>query len=102
MNVSIDHPTDRPNFTRVWVGNLTLIFSYKTIIAFQYGWGADEWVVHENDWSATTGKHLNWVDGGEQHDKRLDAESFGRALNNVLVSTNLKDEVIERVNRPGI
>ena len=92
MNVSIDHPTDRPNFTRVWVGNLTLVFSYETIIAFQYGWGADNWVVRENDWSNTTGKHLNWVDGGENHKARLPADEFKRALDNVLVSTNLKRE----------
>ena len=89
MNVSIDHPTDRPNFTRVWVGDLTLVFSYETVIAFQYGWGADNWVVRENDWSATTGKHLNWVN--EDHKDRLTGEEFKRALDNVLVATSLKD-----------
>ncbi len=93
MNVSIDHPTDRPNFTRVWVGSLTLIFSYSTIIAYQYGWGADEWVVRENDWWATTGKHLNWVDGGEQHDKRLPSDEFEAALGKVLAIIKLDDGV---------
>ncbi len=95
MNVSIDHPTDRPNFTRVWVGDLTLIFSYETIIAFQYGWGADAWVVRENDWSNTTGKHLNWV--SEDKDTRLTGEEFKRALDNVLVATSLKDRVNDAI-----
>jgi hypothetical protein len=91
MNVSIDHPTDKANFSRVWVGDLTLIFSYTTIIAFQYGWGADAWVVRENDWSNTTGKHLNWV--SEDKSSRLPSDEFKAALDRVLVVTNLKDRV---------
>jgi hypothetical protein len=88
MNVSIDHPTDKVNFSRVWVGDLTLVFSYTTIIAFQYGWGADAWVVRENEWSNTTGKHLNWVN--EDKSIRVDGEEFKRRLGNVLVATSLK------------
>lgn len=62
MTVSIDHPTNRPNFTVVQVGSLSIWFSYRTAIAFQSGYQGI--VVRENDWGATTGKHLNYVDGG--------------------------------------
>lgn len=54
--VSIDHPTDRPNFTEVRVGPVDLYFSYRTIVAFSApGFGR---VISENVWSQTTGKHL--------------------------------------------
>lgn len=43
-------------------------FSYRTLVAF---WTPDKGlVVHENDWSTTTGKHLNWIDGGSREAKR--------------------------------
>jgi len=32
-------------------------------------------VVRKNDWGATTGKHLNWIDGGAKAD-RLGADAF--------------------------
>lgn len=52
----IAHPTDRPNFTEVTIGDVTLWFSYKTVIAFHSP--ATGFVVSENLWSNTTGKHL--------------------------------------------
>ena len=58
MNVSISHPTDRPNFTEVTLGDKTVYFSYKTPIAFR---GENGLVIRENDWNVTTGKHLNWI-----------------------------------------
>ncbi len=48
----------KPNFTRVEVGGVTLWFSYHTLVAFCAG---GERVVHQNDWSNTTGKHLNEI-----------------------------------------
>jgi hypothetical protein len=61
------------NCTRVAVGNnLTLWFSYKTVVAFRVG---PEMVVHENYWSKTTGKHLNLIDGGDKK-SRLKPDPF--------------------------
>lgn len=52
-------------------------FSYKTLVAFQPYLGAR--VVHCNDWSTTTGRHLNAIDGGgvSKH-KRVSAVQFER------------------------
>jgi hypothetical protein len=57
-------------------------FSYQTLIAF-YG-PTGRRVVHQNDWSTTTGKHLNAIDGGDKKSRvddatfnRLFAETFG-------------------------
>jgi hypothetical protein len=39
-------------------------FSYRTLVAVRVpGKGL---IVHENDWGPTTGKHLNWIDGGDK------------------------------------
>lgn len=47
---------------RVDVGELTVWFSYKTPVAFRHLGGPK--IVRQNDWSTTTGKHLNAIDGG--------------------------------------
>ena len=64
MNVpTIKHPTDRPNFTVVTLdggGNreLWLAFSYETCVGFMRPmW--DKWIVRQNEWGPTTGKHMN-------------------------------------------
>jgi hypothetical protein len=62
---------------RVSVGNLTVYFSYRTPVAFRgNGWPL---TVSENDWGTTTGKHLNWIDGGDKK-ARLPREKFQHAL----------------------
>lgn len=50
---------------RVW-------FSYTTPVAF----ATEECgrVVRENDWGPTTGKHLNWIDGGDKQSRVSGAE----------------------------
>lgn len=78
-NVSIDHPTDRPNFTLVEVGSLQLAFSYKTVIGFNDAWSG--WVLRENEWGPTTGKHLNWLDMDAD---RIPGEEFEAQLAVVL------------------
>ena len=80
---SISHPTNRPNFTVVTTPDGdTLWFSYRTVVAFQRGWGPI--VVRENSWSTTTGKHLNYIDGGDAaaKRKRLSGDAFLAALSN--------------------
>ena len=65
------------NSLRVNLGTLTIYYSYRTIVAYRDT--QDGLVVHENDWSTTTGKHLNWIDGGRK-DKRLNDTDFQNKL----------------------
>jgi hypothetical protein len=60
---------------RVDIGPLTVWFSYKTPVAFHLD-GFDR-VVRENDWGPTTGKHINWIDGGNKKG-RVSSEEFER------------------------
>jgi len=74
MRVDISHPTDRPNFSIVRVGDLSLAFSYQTVIGFAR---RGSWILSENLWSNTTGKHLNYL-GGKTG--RLSRDLFEQAL----------------------
>ena len=50
-------------------------FSYQTLVAFSKpGFGR---IVCENQWGPTTGKHLNWIDGGAKN-RRVSASDFQR------------------------
>jgi len=46
------------NTLRVKLVNITLYYSYKTIVAYEDA--KDGLVVRKNDWSTTTGKHLKF------------------------------------------
>ena len=62
------------------LGDVTVYFSYETPVAFEApGHGL---VVRENDWGNTTGKHLNWIDGGD-HKNRLPGSEFEPLLRKV-------------------
>lgn len=65
------------------LGTLTLYFSYQTVVAFDEDNGDGIQVV-ANQWGPTTGKHLNWIDGGNKS-SRLPKEKFDKALKAVLV-----------------
>ena len=55
-------------------------FSYRTLVAFRTP--DTGLVVHENNWSQTTGKHLNWIDGGGTKKKdRLSGGEFKALFN---------------------
>lgn len=81
MNISIEHPTNRPNYSVVNLDGLTVWFSYRTPIAFRHA--STGRVVRQNDWSATTGKHLNAVDHGDKA-SRVTGEAFCIMLEDVL------------------
>ena len=70
-----------PNTLTIGIGDKRIYFSHKTPIAF-YAPGYYGLVVRENDWSTTTGKHLNAIDGGGKEAKanRLRSSSFESAL----------------------
>lgn len=74
--VRIDHPTDRPNFSVVEIGNLTLWFSYHTPISFSTQYGRN--VVRENEWGPTTGKHMGMI--AHKREDRVKGPEFERLL----------------------
>jgi hypothetical protein len=54
------------------VGGVRLWYSYSTLVAFADG---NQFCVCENVWGTTTGKHINWIDGGRKSE-RLSHEDF--------------------------
>lgn len=65
----------RPNFTEVQLTDLIIWFSYETPIAFR---DRNGYVVRENDWGPTTGKHLNYIEPDKS--KRIPGEQFEERL----------------------
>jgi hypothetical protein len=65
------------NCLRVDLKTLSLYYSYDTIVAYKDF--QDGLVVRENDWGPTTGKHINWIDGGNKRN-RLSEEKFEEKL----------------------
>lgn len=65
----------------VKINNKTYYYSYDTLVAFE-GYNKNNYykVVIKNYWGTTTGKHLNYIDGGNK-DKRVDKETFDKLLN---------------------
>jgi len=60
--------------TTVHTDEMTLWFSYTTLVAFRLG---AEKVVQKNEWSVTTAKHLNQIDKGDVAN-RVDGPTFAR------------------------
>jgi hypothetical protein len=59
---------------------VTYYMSYSTLVAVRYG---GTLLVRRNDWSTTTGKHLNAIDGDDKA-SRLDRDSFAQAVADLL------------------
>lgn len=55
------------------IGPVTIWFSYQTPIAFCAP--NCPRIVRDNSWGPTTGKHLNWIDGGDKK-SRVSSERF--------------------------
>ena len=70
---------------QVSIGRLDFYFSYQTVVAFRNGSGLR---VSENDWGSTTGKHLNWIDGGQKK-TRLPRAQFQAELDTLLKAHSL-------------
>ena len=64
----IKHRTIQSNLYQVKINQITIWFSYETPITFQVN--ADFIYVSKNEWSNTTGKHLNIIDKDKA--KRID------------------------------
>ena len=56
-------------------------FSYKTLVAFlPLNDSRIGKTVRQNDWGPTTGKHLNWIDGGNKK-SRVNEKTFVELYN---------------------
>lgn len=75
---------------------VTVWFSYQTAVAFRTAEGR---VVHANHWSRTTGKHLNWIDGGtkEAVAARVQSDEFQRLWAERVASQLEADHPVGRV-----
>jgi len=62
------------------VGTFEVFFSYNTVVAFRDDM---QFVIRQNDWGSTTGKHLNWLDMGNKK-ARVPGAIFKEMLNDVL------------------
>lgn len=56
------------NTLKFYFADFTIYFSYRTMVAFHHH--STGLVVALNEWSRTTGKHLNWIDGGDTEAKK--------------------------------
>lgn len=73
--------TTGQNALRFDLGDVTVWYSYKTIVAFRDSFGKR--YVRQNDWGPTTGKHLNAIDGGDKK-ARIPGDEFERKLRTCL------------------
>ena len=71
---------------RVELANITLFYSYDTIVA--YTDGKDGLTVSTNQWGVTTGKHLNWIDGGDKKNRKT-ADQFTAMLTAACIRHNI-------------
>jgi len=60
---------------------LDVYFSYQTPVAFRTR--TQPLLVRQNDWGPTTGKHLNWIDGGCKRG-RIHGDEFEHRLEEVM------------------
>lgn len=60
---------------------LEFYYSYSTLVAFRSI--ETGLVVSKNIWSTTTGKHLNWIDGGRK-DERYEYSTMQKKLQDIL------------------
>jgi len=72
------------NSIKMSFDNLDLYFSYETVIAYRDENGL---TIRKNDWSTTTGKHLNSI--SDDKSRRIDGELFETKLKEVLKAHNL-------------
>lgn len=67
------------------IGELDIYSSYDTVIAFRTPSGG--LVIRQNDWSTTTGKHLNWINNDKSI--RISGADFEKKLNELTKAINI-------------
>lgn len=91
MNLpEIVHPTGLHNFSILTdASGFRFAFSYETVVGFRAP--GQNWVVRENNWGPTTGKHLKWIDGGskEAQKLRMSEDAFEAYIHGTYVTRSL-------------
>ena len=87
MTVKLYYPNRNTKQITVEIGDLDLYFSYNTIVAFRSPFSG--FVISENIWSMTTGRHLNEIDPDKT--KRINNTKFLIKLVETLQYYNLED-----------
>ena len=90
----VEHPTGRPNFTRIDVGAVAYWYSYTTLVGVRVA--GSPATVRRNVWSTTTGRHLNLIDGGEPDAKRARVDDLRPACALALTERSPTTEAAER------
>ena len=80
MKVSIPRTSDKKH-------GITLYYSYNTLVAFRGFINSEKQglFVIKNYWGTTTGKHLNFIDGGDKKSRLTESDFiklFNKALRN--------------------
>ena len=77
LDIKLSHPTERPNFAEVEIGELTIWFSYKTVIALHHH-ALGGLVVRANQWGNTTGRAMGWLEKeyGRAKTERVPEDEF--------------------------
>jgi len=75
QDFTVNHPTNKVNFTEVDLNGTLFYFSYSTLIAVQ----DRELLIRYNEWGPTTGKHLNYIDPDKA--KRMSGPEFEKIVN---------------------
>lgn len=80
MTVKLTYPSRNTKQIDVQVGSLTLHFSYETVVAFSSSHSG--FVISENVWSTTTGRHLNEIHPDKS--LRMSNDAFEQKLQETL------------------
>jgi len=85
IEVKVEHGyagNNEPNNYILTIGKMSIWFSYETPVAFCGGNIGDVVVCRQNEWSTTTGKHLNAIMPNKK--ARITGEEFTKQLNAML------------------
>ena len=95
MAIRITRSMNR-NLTEVTIGEITIWFSCETPVA--YHTRDSGYVVCENIWSNTTGRHLNSIDSGRKKD-RIPQREFALNLMEIQSRINTNFQEAESASR---
>lgn len=88
MTVKLNYPSRNTKQIDVQVGSLVFNFSYETVIAFYSPLSG--FVISENVWSTTTGRHLNEIHPDKS--LRIPNDEFEKKLKETLEHYGLSDK----------
>lgn len=72
------------NFSKLIVDNATIWFSYETPIAFKVKYSINDTFIAKNQWSRTSGKHINRVKEEVEWYTEVDYKDLVSLINNLV------------------